>query len=368
MEDRVRRAHRRRWAACALRPSAWRMERHDGWCRLSCRAEGWTLQVETRDGELAPSLEALAGLLLLPCLCSRRRLVVPGSPDPAWRENMGRLAAILHGWWGWEERPRWRFRRGAGAPAAHPGERGTGAFFSGGVDSFHTLLFSPRPIRALIGVAGFDVRLRDTERLAWLESTLREVARQRGIEAIWIRTNVREIPLIEGAGWERVHGAALAAVGHLLRHRLERVLIPSTVPFKRRRAWGSTWEIDPLWSSGSLVFAPDGCEFDRNEKVARLAGNPLVERYLRVCWANEPGAVNCSRCEKCLRTMLQWAVCGHPLPRTFDPGVSLEHRLGQVREVPPNSLPLYRDLLPKLEGRSGLRTAVERLIARSPSA
>jgi hypothetical protein len=333
---------------------------------VTARVGRFELWFETRDAELSPSLEALAGLLLLPSLRSRRRLVLRGRPDALWLANAERLAAVLARWWGWEERPRFGFRRGEpdAAPAAGRA-RGTAAFFSGGVDSFHTLLFSGRAVGALVAVAGFDVPLRDAERLAWLEGALREVARERGVEALWIRTNLREIPFLERANWSRTHGAALAAIGHHQRQRFERVLIPSTVPRKRSQPWGSSWEIDALWSSRWLEVASDGCERDRSEKVAVLAGNPLVERHLRVCFANRPGTLNCSRCEKCLRTLLDWTVCGRPPPATFERGVPLAERLAEIPHALPNSVALYRDLLPRLAGQPELARAVEGLIARS---
>ncbi len=60
----------------------------------------------------------------------------------------------------------------------------------------------------------------------------------------------------------------------------------------------------------SLTFYSSGFETtSRNEKIAFIADNPLVQKYLAVCGAEMDGAdippdiLNCSRCKKCLRTM-----------------------------------------------------------------
>jgi len=41
----------------------------------------------------------------------------------------------------------------------------------------------------------------------------------------------------------------------------------------------------------------------RMEKLREIAQDDLAMRYLRVCHERVEGAYNCSRCEKCLRTM-----------------------------------------------------------------
>ena len=36
----------------------------------------------------------------------------------------------------------------------------------------------------------------------------------------------------------------------------------------------------------------------------------VARSTLRVCWQNEPGTLNCGRCDKCLRTMVGLAAVG----------------------------------------------------------
>jgi hypothetical protein len=52
-------------------------------------------------------------------------------------------------------------------------------------------------------------------------------------------------------------------------------------------------------------------EATRLEKViSQIAQSPLALEHLRVCFANEKGAYNCGRCDKCLRTMINLFVAG----------------------------------------------------------
>ena len=66
----------------------------------------------------------------------------------------------------------------------------------------------------------------------------------------------------------------------------------------------------PFFSSDSMRVSAFGEEVRREEKVPAIAHDPLVRKHLRVCWKNRDGLVNCSRCGKCLMTMVSLAEAG----------------------------------------------------------
>ena len=72
--------------------------------------------------------------------------------------------------------------------------------------------------------------------------------------------------------------------------------------------YGSHPQLDPLWSSSALEIRLTGGQWERHEKLAAVADELLVQRYLRVCWHNHGD--NCTRCEKCLRTEIVLAQLG----------------------------------------------------------
>lgn len=346
-----------------FKPMRWRVERINGWHRVSLRVAGHTLYFETRDGTLRPSLEALASLFLPPSLQNQTCVRFLGLPDPVWRGNTNRLAEIFSDWWWNGARLDYRFfgirvRQPLAAPDT------AAAFFSGGVDSFHTLLHPTRPRQALITVAGFDIPLSDTPRLEWMEDTLREMAAKRGLEAVWIRTNLRENRFFEATDWTRSHGAAMACVGHLLADRFAHLLIPSTSPVRQAIHWGSSAITDPLWSSSRTEFHYDGRDYSRNEKIDRIIRDPDVQAHLRVCWENRTGTVNCGACEKCCRTMLSIRSAGAPIPATFPPDVDLVAWLDHLSGPPYHSPLTYRELEERLTGLPELHAAMQRLRAR----
>jgi hypothetical protein len=108
-------------------------------------------------------------------------------------------------------------------------------------------------------------------------------------------------------------GAALAAIGLLLQHEFKKVMIGSTFSYFALPRWGSHPLTDPLWSTERLEVFHSGAEATRPMKVARIVGDDVAMRRLRVCHprAGETGrTLNCGRCSKCLRTMINLRVVG----------------------------------------------------------
>ncbi len=274
--------------------------------RVCADVGGEPLWFESPDVELLPSPEAFGCALLVAALHEGRTLTIEGKVCTRWMENVARLLDVFQEWWGYPKlRPRSATADGEGTAS----ER-TALCFSGGVDSFYSLLRSGRRVDLLLTVHGYDIKLRDRERASAFESSLREVAAALGIKAVVIRTNLREHPAFARAPWERTHGGALAAVGHLLGDSAGRLLVSSSYPYSSQSPWGSHWQTDSLWSAERLEVVHVGAEHRRSEKLRAIAREPLVRRHLRVCWENLSPAGNCSRCEKCLRTRLMLADMG----------------------------------------------------------
>ena len=84
-----------------------------------------------------------------------------------------------------------------------------------------------------------------------------------------------------------------------------------------RRAAPRLWSIR-LFSTDGFRVVHDGAGFSRTQKVQVISAWPAGVENLRVCWeGNRPGG-NCGRCEKCLRTMLNFRAVGAGLPSCFD--------------------------------------------------
>jgi hypothetical protein len=193
--------------------------------------------------------------------------------------------------------------------------RKTGLFFSGGVDSFFSLLHNERsdpgslPVDELIAVHGFDILLERKDAFDRHYQSLRRVAAETGKTLVMVRTNLRNT-LLREASWAGLwHGCALASVGLLLERRYKRLLLGSTADYGQLLPWGSHPLTDALLSTSTTRILHDGAAFTRWEKLELLSRFDVVLRSLHVCFRDSSDA-NCGGCEKCFRNMIILDVLG----------------------------------------------------------
>jgi hypothetical protein len=275
--------------------------------RITADVDGAPAWFESAQVDLTAPPEAFPSAFLIPALHRGARLQLDAPVDPQWLAQMDPLLGILRAWWRY---PRLIPEAATAAPAGAAGGARTALFFSGGVDSFYSLLRGGRPVHLLVMLQGFDYTLADQRRHAAAERTLREVAESLGIGWAVLRNNVREHPVLASAPWERTHGGILAAAAHLLPDDVGEVLISSSIAATRDQPWGSHWRVDPLWSTPRRSVLSVGHEIVRPRKLERIADEPLPQAHLRVCWENGAVEGNCSRCYKCVLTRLVLAEAG----------------------------------------------------------
>jgi hypothetical protein len=184
-----------------------------------------------------------------------------------------------------------------------------GCFFSGGVDSFYSLLKHSDHISKIIFVHGFDIPLSNYELRKIVSKELNEVSKEIGKELIEVETNLREIS-DQYIDWIHYFGSGLASVAQLLSSMFKRIYIPSSETYAHLEPCGSHPLLDPLWSTQHLEIIHDGCEATRIEKVRKIAQYEIALKKLRVCWENKENAYNCGVCEKCIRTMISLSAIG----------------------------------------------------------
>ncbi len=162
-----------------------------------------------------------------------------------------------------------------------------GCFFSGGVDSFYSLLTKRAEVTHLVLVHGFDIALEDAQLRRQTSSMARSVADEVGKDLIEVDTNVKALFGVCGVPWAWAHGDFCLEPGPT------RELVPL----------GSHPGLDPLWSADGVTITHDGDDPSRTEKIRFLKDEDLVLRWLRICWENRHGAYNCGECGKCVRAM-----------------------------------------------------------------
>jgi hypothetical protein len=187
-------------------------------------------------------------------------------------------------------------------------------FFSGGVDSFFTLIRhadSTGPIQVddlLIGW-GFDIPLSDQSSFDRVQTSLASAATKFDKRLIPFSSNIRETRF-RSLPWGTIgHGNAMASVALILEGVYNRVLIPSTDGYRETGPWGSHATTDHYYSSSVMRIIHDGAAFSRFQKTELVATSTPALSAIRVCWRSQSDE-NCGKCEKCIRTMIALELCG----------------------------------------------------------
>jgi hypothetical protein len=136
-----------------------------------------------------------------------------------------------------------------------------------------------------------------------------------GVDIKVVRTNSRTLNI---QSWMDSNSAQLAACLHQFSNQYGRALIGSGEPYDALcLPTGSNPFTDPLLSGNFMAVMHDGVSFSRTEKVEALCKFPIVVDQLKVCWEGSLQYENCGRCEKCLRTRLNFAAVGENEPSCF---------------------------------------------------
>ncbi|OGL40512.1 MAG: hypothetical protein A2043_08035 [Candidatus Schekmanbacteria bacterium GWA2_38_9] len=295
-------------------------------------------------GSLSAGAETFLAATLLPAMKADGSLRITGDVFPKLLESIPRIQEIFHVWDRSFQKISVEAKTKNTSESVTNTDRGVGCFFTGGVDSFYTLLKNRNEITKLIFVHGFDIRLDDTLLRAKVSQAIRDIASKLHKQLIEVETNLREFSDCY-VPWKLYHGAALASVALLLSPQLKKVYIAASISYTNLLPTGSHPILDPLWSTEETEIVHDGCEATRIEKVEQIALNDIALKSLRVCWENRQGAYNCCQCEKCLRTMVSLRIAG-VLERctTFKRPLDLE-ALARVEISNPLNIPSYKENL-----------------------
>jgi hypothetical protein len=264
----------------------------------------------------------------------RERLLLRAAVDPVLIKNATELMRI---WATWD--PGLKPVKIESEPrdvSPQPNTSKTACFFTGGVDSFFTVLHpgsansKGQPTGAgrvddLVYVWGYDLPLDRPEEFAKLNASLSTAAAEMGKRFHTVATNLRQTQYRRMAWGRLSHGCALGAVAHFLAGSFSGFLISASHKHEHDFAWGSHLLTDPLMSSSHLAIKHYGAEFDRVEKTEFIAQHAVALRHLRVCYRARRAA-NCGNCGKCYRTMLALEMLGQTSKTSAFPASVLDLR------------------------------------------
>jgi hypothetical protein len=247
--------------------------------------------------------------VLLPCMKTGEDIEIDGFVSPTLLKNTEKIMKLVEKWNIGLKKINIKAQAG-GKKVTKSKSKKVGVFFSAGVDSFYTYLKNKNKITDLIFVHGFDIPLNNKLLFKKINNINTRIAKNEKLNLITVSTNVADI-VEKYLVWDFAHGGALAAVAIFLRNELKTIFISGAVKKDKLFPYGTHPELDKLWSSEDQNIVHDGTEYTRLDKVMKkVSKSPLALNYLHVCTQNIKGKYNCSRCFKCLMTMIELECAG----------------------------------------------------------
>jgi hypothetical protein len=261
---------------------------------------------------------------LIPALYfGERRLALDQAICPRLKEGLETVTALMRHWTQGTFQP-----LAIDAPltrtALHTTKnRHAAIFLSGGMDSLAALKrirdhYAPThpgyPRDALL-VHGFDIggvieRGAKYPVFERARAAMTPVAADAGLRLIPIYTNLRHLCDDRDLWLNQFFGAVLAAAVHAFSPRINLAWLASSYDIPHLHPCGSHPLLDPEYGSSDLQIRHRDVGLSRMEKLQIVAGWEVAFQNFRVCLANVPDKLNCGRCEKCVRTMLELEALG----------------------------------------------------------
>ncbi|HET9793150.1 MAG TPA: hypothetical protein VFS34_01715 [Thermoanaerobaculia bacterium] len=281
-------------------------------------------EVEGEAGaEVRPAGEAFLLACAIPAFGrGERRIAIEGTVCPRLRDGLSSAVALLGSWYGGRAFDAIEPSRGFASPGKAPAPRAA-FLLSGGVDSLDLLVRNrarfppsdPASYRDAVNVSGISyvgppgspAVESVVERSRAAAAAMAALA---GARFVAIRTNLVELEPSYAFFERRWYGSAFLSGIHLLSSVTAASIASGQHAAAGMVPSGSHPSLDGFFSTGAIEIRHEGADRSRLEKVRGFAHDPAL-RHLFVChsWP-EPGAPNCGRCEKCLRTLAEILVCG----------------------------------------------------------
>jgi hypothetical protein len=201
------------------------------------------------------------------------------------------------------------------------GREGAVAPFSGGVDSSFSVWrhatnrvgYRSQQIKYGFMAQGFDIPLEAQDVFHNVCVRASQTLRTLNIRLFPFRTNCRAV---SGVHWLHLHGAGVASCLQFFKRMCRVGIIGSSEPYDSMAFPVGTNPItDHLFSTSGFDVMHDGAAYSRDRKLVELSAWEQGYSHLRVCWRGKNE--NCGRCEKCVRTLLNFHVNGLPVPQSF---------------------------------------------------
>ena len=331
-----------------------------------------------------PNPHAFVIASILPALYfGESRLHIDEEVCPKLKEGLVTALSLLHHWWYPPNHKLVSIEAKKLKKVSLAEQPKRAAFcFSGGIDSMSTLFINrteypkSHPGYLKDGLIVFGLEVREMEKFQDVLGLIATIAEGSDLTFVPVYTNIiqlgpKDLNEYWGKFWLNEYmSASFSSIAHSFSKRWGNFSINSSHDIPNLIPHGSNPLLTACYSSWDLQIKEEGISYSRFKKTQLISNWNIALQNLRVC--NETklyrsGAMNCGKCEKCVRTMLA-LVASSALEKTTAFPVDnvtpeLVHEAVHLKE---NIFPLYKELMAPLAnvGRHDLVHSIERKIVK----
>ncbi|MBC2712401.1 MAG: hypothetical protein HGJ94_15875 [Desulfosarcina sp.] len=265
----------------------------------------------------------VVGCIIPALYFGERRLFIDETICPRLKEGLETVMALMHHWTEGKLQPLAIDASLAKTALHEDRNRHAAVFLSGGMDSLAALKLikdnyadtHPSAPKDALLVHGFDIggvvkRGAKYPVFERAKTAMAPVATDAGLTLIPIYTNIRHLCDDRDLWLNQFFGAVLVAAAHVFSKRINLAWLASSYDIPHLHPCGSHPLLDPEYGSHDLCIRHRDAGLSRMKKLKIVAGWDVAFQNFRVCLANVPDKLNCGRCEKCVRTMLELEALG----------------------------------------------------------
>lgn len=186
--------------------------------------------------------------------------------------------------------------------------------FSGGLDAAYTAYkYRNRQqngreyiYNSCLMIHGADIPLANEQQYKDAYCAAKNMTDDLKLKLISVSTNYRDY---EG-NWSYEFGAVISGILSFFSKRFAFGAATDSSVDNFSCPWGMNLISDRFLSSDEFEFISDGMEHNRIERIEMIKSWQACTDNLRVCWKNKDKSKNCGKCEKCIRTKLEYLCLG----------------------------------------------------------
>ncbi len=309
-------------------------------------SEIWFKFPKSVEADLTDRADPFVHALIFPMMEQGGHFEIEGTVSKSVLTNMAMFCRIWHIWCPDKYRPITITAQEI-ADDYRPDNKRMITAFSGGLDAAYTtykyaknLDNSNYQLDKSVMLLGADIPLSERAQFETAFNNAKKMTLDLGVELIPVETNYRE----GTKDWSYKFGSVILATLEFFSKTYFYGAASDDSIHHFQTPWGMNPITDQYLTSDTFRFISDGHEHSRTDRASFIKDWKVGLENLRVCWCNEDKSKNCGKCEKCVRTKLNFMAVGVNHLPSMPNDLTVEELLNNSMIKIPHNILYYQEI------------------------